>query len=433
MDAIEMKKQFDKKLSTYKKIEDYYKGITDASLNYKVNSGRSNLKVSCNYLKKFVKEETSYSVGNVISYSSKTDDKNVPLQLDLVMENFKENHDVNVFNNMVLFSIGYEVYFIDKWGSVQVKAISPVGGYHTTDNEGNTTAFIHVFSAINEKGESEVFMDLYTDVDIQHLNKDGAVIAAATPHYFGEVPVGVAILSEYLEEDTLYSDIKGLQDALETNLSDITNEVSDFRSAYLVMKGIELGSDEVARVENAAKMKENGILEVNEDGSVEWLIKNINDTFVQNTLRTLQDKMYELTSHINHNDVEQSSNASGVALKSKLISLMQRCTINQNSFKELLKTRIRLIFNILNIQGQALNWKDVKIGFTPLIPSDDLATAQMLQQLDGIVSKSTGRTLLSFIENSEEEGKKVDKELEDTYGTGEFTEVVSNDDETTVI
>ncbi len=30
--------------------------------------------------------------------------------------------------------------------------------------------------------------------------------------------------------------------------------------------------------------------------------KNINDTFIQNTLNTLEDKMYQLSSHINHNE-----------------------------------------------------------------------------------------------------------------------------------
>lgn len=437
MNVLEMKKQYDAKLPIFLKMENYYKGVTDANLNYKQNSGRSNLKVSCNYVKKFVKEETSYSVGNPIAYSSKSDDENVQKELDRVQESFKENHDVNVFNNMVLYSIGYEVYFIDRWGDIQVKAITPCNGYHTEDGEGNVTSFIHVFNKVNEEGETEEFIDLYTPTGIEHYNKEGKSVAITryvsedgqvkevketiTPHFFGEVPVGVAKLSDYGHFDTIFNDIKGLQDAVETNLSDITNEVSDFRSAYLVMKGLSLGTEEAEREENAAAMKELGIFEVDAEGSIEWLIKNINDTFVQNTLKTLCEKMYELTSHINHNDSESVSNASGVALKSRLISLMQRCTINQNSYKELLKTRIRIIFTIANKLGANLNWKDVKITFTANIPSDDNQVADMISKLDGIVSKSTLRTLLSFVENEQEEEDKVSAELKDTYGTEEFT------------
>ncbi len=49
-------------------------------------------------------------------------------------------------------------------------------------------------------------------------------------------------------------------------------------------------------------MKELGILQVNGDGKIEWLIKDMNDTFVQNTLSSIKENMYEITSHINHNE-----------------------------------------------------------------------------------------------------------------------------------
>lgn len=414
-----IKKRFDAVRSTFKKINNYYIGETDALINYKKNAGRSNLKVNCNYLKKFVKEETSYSVGNQIAYSSKMNNPKIQEKLDLVMEGFKENHDVNVFKDMVLFGKCYEAYYYNSNKEFRAKAISPVNGFHSEDNEGNITGFINCYTDYNDEGEVEEFVDFYTANDIQVYDKDLKLIETY-PHYMGEIPVGFALLSDFIEKDTIFSDIKGLQDALETNLSDITNEVSDFRNAYLVMRGVDMGEDEIERAEMAESMKELGIFEVDTDANIEWLIKNINDTFVQNTLKTLQEKMYELTSHINHNDSESTSNASGVALKSRLISLMQRCSINQNSFKELLKKRIRIIFEVENKIGGQLDWKDVKITFTPNIPSDDLQIAQMLQQLDGIVSKSTGRTLLSFIENSDEEEEKIKKENENMYGNDEF-------------
>lgn len=434
MEVSKIYEQFQKEKPKYEKIQKYFKGNTDSFLNYKQESGRSNLKVNCNYLKKFVKEETSYSVGNSITYGSKTSNPKIQENLDIVMENFKENHDVNVFLNMVLYGKAYEVYFLDKWGEIQVKYISPTNGYHTEDAQGIVTGFIHSYTLLNEEGELEEFIDYYTETEIQHLNKDFNPISASTIHYFEEVPVGVALLSEYGWEDTIYSDIKGLQDALETNLSDITNEVSDFRSAYLSLSGVDLGDDAEERSKSAKQLKELGIMLLEDGGKAEWLVKNINDSFIQNTIRTLQEKMYELTSHINHNDVQQSSNASGVALKSKLISLMQRCVINQNSYMELLKTRIRCIFTILNKQGSNLNWKDVKITFKPCIPNDDYQISQIIQMLQGIVSDETLMTQLSFIENPLEEIEKRDSQNGDTYselGNDTMEEKVIEEDKIT--
>ena len=430
MNIEQIYKQYQANLSTFLKIEKYFKGETDANINYKENAGRSNLKVSCNYIKKFVKEETSYSVGNPITYASKSGNENIVDSLDSVMENFNENHDINVFANMVLFSKAYEILFIDKFGDLQAKSISPVNGYHLEDEQGNTTAFIHCYKRVNAEGEVIEYVDFYDSEYIYHLDKEGKEIAEATKHVFDEVPVGVAKLSEYGVADTLYNDIKGLQDALETNLSDITNEVSDFRNSYMVMKGLSLGDDDAERVQTAKELKELGMLEISEEGDLKFLEKNVNDSFVVNTLNTIEKKIYELTSHINHNDSEATSNASGVALKSRLISLMQRCNINQNSYKELLKTRIRIILNFLSLTGEENNWKDIKITFTPCIPSDDSQVADMIAKLDGIVSKSTLRTLLTFVENSAEEQDKIDKEMQDAYGSTGFEPTGTNLDVT---
>ena len=95
---------YKKELQNYKKIYDYYLGHTDALKNY-VTTDRSNQMVGLNYLKKFVKEETAYSVGNPISYQSKTENFEAIKELDLVMENYIENHDINTFSMMVLFGI----------------------------------------------------------------------------------------------------------------------------------------------------------------------------------------------------------------------------------------------------------------------------------------------------------------------------------------
>ena len=62
-------------------------------------------------------------------------------------------------------------------------------------------------------------------------------------------------------------------------------------------------------------MKKLGILQLpNNSGDkadANWLIKNINDTFIQNTLNRYEDTMYQLACHINHNEKMQS-NLSGV-------------------------------------------------------------------------------------------------------------------------
>ena len=98
------------------------------------------------------------------------------------------------------------------------------------------------------------------------------------------------------------------------------NEISDFRNAYMVLENCQFEKDE-----DLEEMKAKGILEVGKDGKVKWLIKDINDTFVQNTIDRYIDLIYQIGCHINHNEKLQS-NLSGITLRSRLISLENKCT-----------------------------------------------------------------------------------------------------------
>lgn len=388
--------------TTFDKMYDYYKGNTDAIKNYKMVTTRNNNKINTNYIKKLTKEEVSYSVGNDITYISKSGDADIVNDIDYYLEHWSENHDTTLAKNMLIYSTTYELYYIDKKGQFSSKIISPREGYAMVDDFGNISFFMHFFKL---KFDDTQYIDVYTNNTIYHFDDNFKEVKQSDTHIFGVVPIGIATLSEEGKDDTLYKDIKGLQDAYETNLSDISNEISDFRNAYLTLTGVELTE------EQASKMKEMGIIQVpNKDGSVGWLIKNINDSFIQNTLITLEDKIYQLSSHINHNEKMQS-NLSGVVLRSRLISLEEKCKLNQRALADCIKTRLELLFVYLRIiKNKQYDYRDIKIKFTPNIPQDDLATAQLIAQMGDKMSTETGLSLLSFIENPANEIEKIKKE-----------------------
>lgn len=216
---------------------------------------------------------------------------------------------------------------------------------------GKVLFFIHTFK--NDFEITKSYIDVYTEDKIYHFDNKFSEISPPTDNIFGEVPVTIGKLTEEGTDDSLYSDIKGLQDALETNLSDVGNEISDFRNAYLLFKNAQI--DET----NIPHMKELGIIQFpGTGGDAAWLIKDINDTFIQNTLDRYEDTMYQLACHINHNEKLQSN-------------------------------------------------------------SDDLATAQMLSQVPkGVISRDTARGLFSFINNKVAEAEKVKKELNEKIDLG---------------
>lgn len=409
----------------FSKMYEYYKGNTDAIQNYQ-QTDRANLEVNTNYMKKFIKEEISYSIGNDITYISKSGNTEMISAIDNEFETLSEKHDIELMKTMLIFGIAFELYYIDNL-EFKSKILKPTEGCISKDKNGNITFFMRIFSEeifdVEEKTYVEkTFIDVYTQNEILHFDGDFNVVSASTKHEFGCVPIGDSCISEEVEKDTIYNDIKGLQDAFETNLSDICNEISDFRNSYLVTTGVKIDKEE------ATDMKKLGLIQIpTADGKVTWLIKNINDSFIQNTLNTVEDKMYQLTFHINTNEKMQS-NTSSLALRTRLLPLEEKCKLNQKALMDCIKARIKCLFIYLKITKDIdLDYKDVKIKFTANVPSDDLVMAQIVSQLGENISLETALSLFSFIENPSAEVKKIQSEQEPTVEGNKLLEGANNE------
>ena len=400
------KEDYDKKLITYNKMMSYYNGITDALENYQLVTDRANNKVSHNMIQKFVNEEASYVCGNKIAYSSFSANKNVIEDIRVSTAHWSEKHDKNVCKQGLIFSESYELFYTSEIdGLINSMVCTPKDSYLLQDDFGNVTLFIRFYQ--KQFNTEDTFADVYDIEGVNHYVVDGTDFAIDSsipvkPNIFSKVPVAPCNMGSIYE--SIYSNIKGAQDGYETVESDIVNEISDFRNAYLKLIGTTLGDDPAA----ADTMKEKAIMELPVGGNAEWLIKNLNDTFVQNTLNTLKENMYELTSHINHND-KLASNTSSLALRNRLIGLEQKCVNNVQAMQDSIKIRLGFIFEYLQItQKKEYFVSDIDIKLTVMIPTDDLMMAQILSQYP--ISKKTGLKQFSFITDSEAEIKQLEEE-----------------------
>ncbi len=386
-------------------ISDFSDDLTDAMAAYSFVNDRFNSKINTNFMKKFIKEEVSYSVGIDVTYISRSGDEDI---INTIIQNFSqwpEDNDITLCKNMLIYSMSFELYYIDKNAQFRSKIITPRHGFAYTDDNGNILFFMHVF---RKQFDTNICIDIYTDEEIIHCNEVFDEIAERDINIFGVVPVGIAQLSEEGWLDTIYNDIKSLQDAYERNLSDISQEITEFRNAYLWLNNIAIQNTDLP------KMKRDGVMQTKGNtGQAQWLIKNINDTFIQNTLNTLEDKMYQMSAHINNHE-KMPSNTSSLALRARLISLEEKCKLNQKALANCMKTRLQMLFLYLNkLKGSNYDYKDIKTKFTPNIPSDDMVNAQIISQLGDKLSIETGLAQLSFIENPKEELQKIKQESED--------------------
>lgn len=409
-----IKNDFEGRKIIYDKIYDYcVTGKSEAYIDYKNNPKRSNLKVRTNFIKKFIKEEVSYLLSNKPTYISKSDNSKEIEFVNFKLSHWNKNHDKMLLRDMLSYGSVFELYYTSKIGSEVLfnsKIVSPRDGYLLTDDFGNATIFLRFFK---KKFDTRQYIDIYTPNYIYHVDDSFSEVSKPTENVFGEVPVKVGHVSAYKEHDTLFNELKDLQDAYETNLSDIVNEISDYRLAYLIMLGCNVDyvtKDEYGKTQ-LDYMKEKGIINATEkDVIIKFLTKDINDTFVQNTLDVLKKNIYEISNHIDTNEKLQS-NTSGSALRNRLIGLEQRVRDSEGSMKNIIQGRMYFLFKLFNkLESINYDYRDISVKFTLNIPQDDLLMAQTLSQF-GIgenISLKTALAQLSFINNPDQEIKLIE-------------------------
>ena len=99
-------------------------------------------------------------------------------------------------------------------------------------------------------------------------------------------------------------------------------------------------------------------------------------------------------------DESFAANASGVAMRYKLLGLEQLTAIKERWFREGLRSRLRLFARFLAVLARAsLNPETVEMTFTRSLPVNETETAQMVAQLSGIAPQRTLLAQLPFIDD----------------------------------
>ena len=393
---VKLKNLYDSRNNLYRKMKRYYEGNTDAKYSYETTD-RSNRKCSINYIKKFITEEVSFAVGNKTTYISKAGNSDIIKTIEDIFDNQSTNLDISLCTDLLLYGRAYELYYVYD-DDFKIKTISPTSGIAYENENGQVELFVCFY---NKDLDDTKYLDVIDDEFIYKMDENFKLLEKPMPHYFGKCPVGISKLVNG-EHDTVYSEIHELQDVYEKTIWDSCNNIADLRTSYLALYGIDI--DE----KTALDMKKMGILQIPDaSGKAEWLTKDINAEFSKNLIDKLEDLIFQISQHINHN-VVLSSNTSGVALSSRLISLRNKVIVVQKCLENCIKQRIRHLFRYLDVyKGIILDYRDINVQFTMNLPQDDLSMAQIISQLSDKLSIQTGLSQLSFITDANKEFEKM--------------------------
>lgn len=404
---LECLKELDKNAIKYQKYKDYYEGKHDILKNYTMQDSRSNMKLVFNFPRKFVDVEVGYLLGKDVNYISKSGNQEIIDIIDYHMSHWVQEHDIALRKGSEIYGVSWELNYIDRDGEFKATVLNPLNSYVLEDGTVERNAIMAIYK-YKKRFDDNDYIDVFVDNRIitYMVNENSLKKVDERTHIFDRVPViSCPANSERLSG---FHDIIPLIDAYNNLNSDLCNEVADHRNAYLVIENATIEEKDLG------KMKQMGIIQVPDNANVKWLIKDINDNFVQNELNLLEKKIYDLSDQVNFNE-NWASNTSSLALKNKLLNLENRVAMREAIMENVIKQRLRNFFEYIKVkEGKEYDYRDVSVEFTRNLPTDLSATADMITKLQGIASDETLLSQLPFVANPalELEKRRAEQEAE---------------------
>ena len=235
-------------------------------------------------------------------------------------------------------------------------------------------------------------------------NFTNMILEEEIPHYFGMCPV---VLYKNNEDETGdFEKVISLIDAYDKMESDSLNDFEYFCDAYLALIGFTADADDVKA------MKENRVLLLDKDTDAKWLTKEEHDSTIENMKIRIDKDIHKFSKCPNLSDEDFASNASGVAIKYKMVGTENLVSVKERKFKKGLQRRLELISILQDKKYSTFDWRAIDIIFTRNLPTNDTEIANMVNTLSSIVSTETLLAQLPFVENVQDEMKRIDKEKE---------------------
>ncbi|WP_433958855.1 phage portal protein [Cytobacillus horneckiae] len=374
-----------------------------------------------------VDTKVGYMFGHAISYQVDSKEKSekvediVKTPLETLIEEFNlrsnvEDEDAEWGKKAAICGYGARIAYVDTDGKERIKNINPWEVIILSSNSIAEPEFAIRYYKVNrvmkdgtkkEYFKAEVYDS--TKIYFYESENDGDYsFIKEQPHMFSYCPLYGLPNNEELMGDA--ERVVKLIDAYDRTLSDASNEIEQYRLAYLILKG--MGADE----ETLKNLKKTGIFELYEEtDDIKYLTKDINDQMIENHLNRLEENILRFAKSVNFSDESFGGNVTGVAMKFKIMALENKCITMERKMTAALRYQFKVLcsaWSKRNICSEE-DYLKVWFGFKRNLPVNLLDEAQTTQSLQGRVSEKTRLSLLSFVDDVDYELEALQKEAED--------------------
>lgn len=371
-----------------------------------------NNKLNNSFDAEIVDTKVGYLFGHPIAYHI-DDDKTLEDTISqFAKRNNLEDADSEVGKKAAICGYSSRLLYIDRDGNERMKNVDPWESIILSESDiSEPTYGIRYYQSTSvEKGErkttweAEFYDDEYTWF-FRQGGKGSYELYDLQIHLFDYCPLFGIPNNEEMQGDA--EKVLKLIDAYDRTFSDASNEIEQYRLAYLVLRGV--GLDE----EGKEELKRSGVIQLmDKEEDVSYLTKDVNGQLIEDHLNRLEMNILRFAKSVNFSDEAFGGNASGVALKFKLMALENKSIVMERKFSAALRYQFKVLCSAWakRMDIQLDDYLDIIFRFKRNLPMNILEEAQASLQLKGIISESTRLSMLSFIDDIAHELMHMEEE-----------------------
>jgi len=410
-------KGFAEEAARLERLSRYYAN-SGAILSRSMDSGKPDNKLAHNFCKYITNMATGYFMGGGVRINI-ADGAFKEAFDEIVDYEYTRDLTFEIAKEFSKCGVSYELLYINEEGKLKSKmfpALSFIPIYSDKADEFLEGA-VRVWAGKDIlSGKITEYAELYTKKEIFSFQKTSAdyTLTERRAHNFSDVPVIIYRNNEERKGD--FEDVTALCDAYDKAQSDTANDFEYFTDAYLVIVGAGGGiagedGDGDGNDNKVKILKNERILLLDEKGQADWLIKNINDTAVENYKKRLFNDIFFLSQVPALSDESFGANLSGVAIKYKLLGLEQLTAVKENKFRSAVNKKMKFIAEYIKLTtGREFDPKEIEITFERNAMDNLSETVDNAKKLTGITSRETILNLLPFVDNAAAEMERIAKE-----------------------
>lgn len=354
-----------------------------------------------------VDTKVGYMFGHPITYN--VEDKqntawNDEVQNFLLRSN-TEDQDAECGKMAAICGYGARLAYIDTDGKPRIENVEPWQAVFLGKDMTEP-----VYSVRYYRMDGIQYAEFYDDTNVYFFSTKSGKYAQddMKQHMFDFNPMFGVPNNKELKGDA--EKVLSLIDAYDRTLSDASNEIEQYRLAYLVLKG--LGMDE----ETLKRLRKTGVLELmGDDEDIKYLTKDINDALIEHHLDRLEQNILRFAKSVNFGDQQFAGNISGVAMRFKLLALENKCVTMERKMTTALRYQFKILCSAWSKKGicSSEDYLKIKFQFTRNLPVNITEDAQATANLQGRVSERTRLSLLPFVTNVDQELEEMQKDKDE--------------------